>query len=157
MKVTLRNGLKWSDVIILISIDDAMFAIIVDWVRWILISTGGTIILTGTAIILVLRYLTITGRKRSFGKVMFLHLPVSRSAGGGEGVSRDRDRPGQRPAMDRDQLDRDLPGQRPSWTETLLDRDPAGQRPPGQRPPWTETPVNRDPPGQRLHGQRPSP
>ena len=54
-----------------------------------------------------------TSRKRSCGKVMFLHLSVILFTGG-EGVSVCS-----------------------VWCHFLSDRDP----PPGQRPPWTETPL----------------
>ena len=99
----------------------------------------------------------ITVRKRSCGKVMFLHLSVILFTGRRRGLS------WQRPPWIETTLNRDTTGQRPpSWTETpLLDRYP----PPGQIPPLDREPLDRDttgqrhprqrPPGQRPPGQRP--
>ena len=74
-----------------------------------------------------------TARKRSCGKVMFLHLSVSHSVHGGGG----------------------LPSPlacRQTWGFGQI---PPGYRPPPGRSPWADLPPDEDPPGQTPPGRPP--
>ena len=116
----------------------------------------------------------ITARKRSCGKVMFLHLSVSHSVNGGRGLcmmSLHVLLPGPIFLLEVESVFGSMffPGGSlslapcsfqvglclwshvPSWGVSLI--DPLEQRPPGKRCPWTETPSGQRPPRQRLVNQ----